>query len=133
MQKIVKCKLVDTVESKFNLVEAIFEGDALMHWLKFKQVEIAQMNKNPNGAGMPWLGICNWTFMACLQELKKYYFPKNLARLQKAYLCNHIKKANKLSIKNTATRLYNVNGMLAQFLALEINLIAEDELCNILY
>eukprot|EP00957_Ditylum_brightwellii_P027169 2054050-Ditylum_brightwellii.AAC.1 len=42
MQKIVKCKSVDTMEGKFDLVEAILKGDALMHWLKFKQVEIVQ-------------------------------------------------------------------------------------------
>jgi hypothetical protein len=34
MQKIVKCKLVDTAKSKIDLMEAILEGDALTHWLK---------------------------------------------------------------------------------------------------
>eukprot|EP00957_Ditylum_brightwellii_P008626 654641-Ditylum_brightwellii.AAC.1 len=31
MQKIVKCKLVDMAEGKFNLMKAILEGDTLMH------------------------------------------------------------------------------------------------------
>eukprot|EP00957_Ditylum_brightwellii_P016500 1240020-Ditylum_brightwellii.AAC.1 len=35
MQKIMKCKLVDMAKSKFDLMEAILEGDALMHWLEF--------------------------------------------------------------------------------------------------
>eukprot|EP00957_Ditylum_brightwellii_P151481 11535633-Ditylum_brightwellii.AAC.1 len=74
MQKIVKCKLVDTAEGKFDIVEAILKGDALMHWLKFKQVEIVQTSKNPNGMDMPLLGMCNPTFTICLQELKKHYF-----------------------------------------------------------
>eukprot|EP00957_Ditylum_brightwellii_P036254 2746174-Ditylum_brightwellii.AAC.1 len=49
MKKIVKCKPVDTVEGKFDLVEAIFKGDSSMHWLEFKPVEITQTSKNPDG------------------------------------------------------------------------------------
>eukprot|EP00957_Ditylum_brightwellii_P033065 2507242-Ditylum_brightwellii.AAC.1 len=59
MQKIIKCKPVDTAEGKFDLVEVILEGDALTHWLKFKQVEIARTSENPNGTDMPPLGMCN--------------------------------------------------------------------------
>eukprot|EP00957_Ditylum_brightwellii_P167313 12737099-Ditylum_brightwellii.AAC.1 len=77
--------------------------------------------------------MCNDTFKACLQELKKHYFPKHSARLQKAYLCNHIWKPKKLSIKNTAARLRDMNGMLAWFPALDNRPMADDELCNILY
>eukprot|EP00957_Ditylum_brightwellii_P007299 554555-Ditylum_brightwellii.AAC.1 len=79
MQKIVKCKPVDMSEGKFDLVEAILKGDALMHWLKFKRVEIVWISKNPNGTDTVLLGMCNLTFTICLQELKKHYFPKNLA------------------------------------------------------
>eukprot|EP00957_Ditylum_brightwellii_P034167 2589187-Ditylum_brightwellii.AAC.1 len=74
MQKIIKCKLVDTKEGKFDLVEAILKGDALTHWLELKQVEIVWTSKNPNGMDNPM-------FTVCLQEFKKQYFPKNLARL----------------------------------------------------
>eukprot|EP00957_Ditylum_brightwellii_P155172 11812648-Ditylum_brightwellii.AAC.1 len=77
MQKIVKCKPVDTAEGKFNLVEAILEGDALTHWLDFKWVEVVRTSKTPNGLDMAPLGMCNPTFAICLQELKKHYFPKN--------------------------------------------------------
>eukprot|EP00957_Ditylum_brightwellii_P195097 14865160-Ditylum_brightwellii.AAC.1 len=91
MQKIIKCKLVDPVEHKFNLVKAILEGYTLIHWLEFKQVEIAQISKSLDGTDMPPLGMCNLTFMMCLQELKKNCFQKNLSCLKKAYLCNHIK------------------------------------------
>eukprot|EP00957_Ditylum_brightwellii_P166626 12683821-Ditylum_brightwellii.AAC.1 len=31
MNKVVKCKLMDTAERKFDLVEALLEGDALTH------------------------------------------------------------------------------------------------------
>eukprot|EP00957_Ditylum_brightwellii_P134469 10251635-Ditylum_brightwellii.AAC.1 len=72
-------------------------------------------------------------FKACLQELKKYYFLKNVARLQKAYLHNHICKLDKLSIKNTTARLQDVNSMLARFLAPDNKPMADNELCNILY
>eukprot|EP00957_Ditylum_brightwellii_P176662 13455693-Ditylum_brightwellii.AAC.1 len=72
-------------------------------------------------------------FKACLQELKKHYFPKNSARLQKAYLYNHIRKPSKLSIKNTAARLWDVNGMLAQFPTPDNRPLADNKLCNILY
>eukprot|EP00957_Ditylum_brightwellii_P201041 15323804-Ditylum_brightwellii.AAC.1 len=51
MQKVVKYKPVDMTEGKFNLVEAILKGGALMHWLKFKWVEVARMSKNPNVPG----------------------------------------------------------------------------------
>eukprot|EP00957_Ditylum_brightwellii_P183323 13964104-Ditylum_brightwellii.AAC.1 len=42
MTKIEKFELVDMAESKFNLGEAILEGDALTHWLGFKRVEVAR-------------------------------------------------------------------------------------------
>eukprot|EP00957_Ditylum_brightwellii_P050728 3846621-Ditylum_brightwellii.AAC.1 len=133
MQKIAKCKPVDTAEGKFDLTEALLEGDALMHWHEFKQVEIAQTSKNPDGMDMPLLGMCNPTSTICLQELETHYFPKNLAHLQKAYLHNHIRKPNKLSIKNTAAQLCGVNSMLAIFPVPGNNPLAEDELCHILY
>eukprot|EP00957_Ditylum_brightwellii_P044588 3380983-Ditylum_brightwellii.AAC.1 len=44
-----------------------------------------------------------------------------------------MKKPNKLSIKNTAARLRDVNGMMAKFLAKENNPMADDELYDILY
>eukprot|EP00957_Ditylum_brightwellii_P005617 429721-Ditylum_brightwellii.AAC.1 len=62
-------------------------------------------SKNPDSTDTSPKGVCNDMFKACLQELKKRYFTKNSARLQKAYLCNHIRKPRKLSIKNTAARL----------------------------
>eukprot|EP00957_Ditylum_brightwellii_P180125 13721010-Ditylum_brightwellii.AAC.1 len=62
MQKIIKCKPVDMVECKFDLVEAIPKRDALTHWLKFKQVEIMQTSKNPNVMDTPPLRMCNPTF-----------------------------------------------------------------------
>eukprot|EP00957_Ditylum_brightwellii_P105982 8084287-Ditylum_brightwellii.AAC.1 len=77
MMKMVKCKLVDMAEGKFDLVEAILKGDALTHWFKFKQVEVECMSKTPNGSDTVPLGMCNPTFAICLQELKKHYFPKN--------------------------------------------------------
>ena len=79
MQKIVKCKLVDMAEGKFDLVEALLKGDVLTQWLEYKQVEIAQMSNNPDGKDTTPLGMCNLMFMIFLQELKKHYFPKILA------------------------------------------------------
>eukprot|EP00957_Ditylum_brightwellii_P188026 14314643-Ditylum_brightwellii.AAC.1 len=73
MQKIVKCKPMNMVEGKFDLVEAILKGDALTHWLEFKWVEVARMSKNSNGMDMALLGMCNPTFTICLQELKKHF------------------------------------------------------------
>eukprot|EP00957_Ditylum_brightwellii_P028442 2147670-Ditylum_brightwellii.AAC.1 len=104
MQKIVKCKLVDTAEGIFDLVEVFLKGYALMHWLEFKQVETTRTSKNLDGLNMPLLGMSDPTFKICLQEVKKHYFLKNFACLQKAYLCNH-----------------GNNSMV------------EDELCSILY
>eukprot|EP00957_Ditylum_brightwellii_P208462 15357574-Ditylum_brightwellii.AAC.1 len=92
MMRIVKYKPVDTAEGKFDLVEVILEGDALTHWLKFKGVEVACMSKNPDSLDTVLLGMCNPTFAICPQELKKHYFPKNASHLQKAYLCNYIRK-----------------------------------------
>eukprot|EP00957_Ditylum_brightwellii_P070405 5349642-Ditylum_brightwellii.AAC.1 len=68
-------------------------------------METSRTSKNPDCTDTAPQGVCNDTFKACLQELKKHYFLKNSARLQKAYLCNHIRKPSKLSIKNTAARL----------------------------
>eukprot|EP00957_Ditylum_brightwellii_P148706 11321838-Ditylum_brightwellii.AAC.1 len=62
MQKIVKCKPVDTAKGKFDLVEVILGGDTLTHWLEFKRVEITLMSKNPDGTDMHPLGMCNLTF-----------------------------------------------------------------------
>eukprot|EP00957_Ditylum_brightwellii_P060339 4582114-Ditylum_brightwellii.AAC.1 len=116
MTKIVKCKLVDTAESKFDLVEAILKGDTLTHWLKIKRVKVVCTSKNPDGLDTVPLGMCNPTFAICLQQLKKHYFPKNTSSLQKAYLCNYIRKLHTLSIKNTTARLCDVNGMMTRFL-----------------
>eukprot|EP00957_Ditylum_brightwellii_P018408 1385364-Ditylum_brightwellii.AAC.1 len=135
MQKIVKCKPVDKAEGTFNLVEEILKGDVSMHWLEFKWIEVTMASKNSNSCDTVLLGMCNPTFAICSQKLKlkKHYFPKNFACLQKAYLCSHIKKPNKLSIKNTAMRLCNVNGMLVKFPVPGNNMMANDELWNILY
>eukprot|EP00957_Ditylum_brightwellii_P181155 13798840-Ditylum_brightwellii.AAC.1 len=108
MMKIIKCKPVDTAE-------------------------VAHMSKNSDGSDTAPLGMCDPTFTICFQELKKHYFPKNASRFQKSYLPNYIKKPNKLTIKNTAARLHNVNGMMARFPAPGNNPMADDELCNILY
>eukprot|EP00957_Ditylum_brightwellii_P109268 8334679-Ditylum_brightwellii.AAC.1 len=99
MNKVVKCKLVDLAEGKSDLVEALLEGDALTHWMEFKCVETTYITKKPDGTYKPTKYICDNTFKVCLQELKRHYFPKNLAWIQKAYLHNRIKKPNKLSIE----------------------------------
>ena len=121
---------MDAADGRFDLVEALLEGDALMHWQEFKRVEMPRVSKNLDGTDTSPLGVCEDTFKACLQELKKHYFPKNSARLQKTYLCNHIRKPSKLSIKNTAARLRDVNGMLAQFPAPDNRPMADDKLCD---
>eukprot|EP00957_Ditylum_brightwellii_P069139 5250084-Ditylum_brightwellii.AAC.1 len=78
-----------------------------------------------------------------------------LAQLQKSYLYNHIKKPSKisikntasylhcvsgiikkpskLSIKNTASYLHCVSGMLVRFLDSDNNPMVENVLCNILH
>eukprot|EP00957_Ditylum_brightwellii_P135872 10363865-Ditylum_brightwellii.AAC.1 len=73
------------------------------------------------------------TYKVYLGLLKKQYFPQNAARLQKDYLCNHIKKSNKLPVKNAAARLREINGMLPRFPAPNNDPMAEGKLCNILY
>eukprot|EP00957_Ditylum_brightwellii_P084884 6454735-Ditylum_brightwellii.AAC.1 len=78
-------------------------------------------------------GICMDTYQVCLGLLKKQYFPRDVARLQKDYLCNHIKKSNKLLVRNTAARLREINGMLSRFPMPNNDPMAEDKLCNILY
>eukprot|EP00957_Ditylum_brightwellii_P203296 15334050-Ditylum_brightwellii.AAC.1 len=133
LSKVIKNKPVDAADGRFDLVRALLEGDVLMHWQEFKWVETSRTSKNPDGTDTALTGMCDDTFKACFQELKKHYFPKRLARLQKAYLRNHIRKRNKLSIKNTAARLRDVNSMLAHFLALDNKPMADNELCNILY
>eukprot|EP00957_Ditylum_brightwellii_P185705 14138759-Ditylum_brightwellii.AAC.1 len=132
LSKVIKNKPVDTADGRFDLVKALLEGDALTHWQEFKRVEMSCTSKNPNSTDTAPLGACNDTFKACLQELKKHYFPKNSTRLQEAYLHNHIWKPSKLSIKNTTARLWDVNGMLARFPAPDNRPMADDELCNIL-
>eukprot|EP00957_Ditylum_brightwellii_P189317 14409597-Ditylum_brightwellii.AAC.1 len=94
---------------------------------------MSRSSKNPDSTDTDLKGVCNDTFKACLQELKKHYFLKNSVRLQNAYLCNHIRKLSKVSIKNTAARLWDVNGMLAQFPAPDNRPMADNKFCNILY
>eukprot|EP00957_Ditylum_brightwellii_P191914 14608956-Ditylum_brightwellii.AAC.1 len=86
MKKVIKNKPVENADSQFDLVEALPEGDALTHWQEFKRVETTRVSKNPDGMGIAPNGLWDETFKSCLQELKKHYFPKNSARLQKAYL-----------------------------------------------
>eukprot|EP00957_Ditylum_brightwellii_P209995 15364460-Ditylum_brightwellii.AAC.1 len=124
---------MDAADGRFDLVEALLEGDALMHWQEVKRVEMSRTSKNLDSTDTAPKGVCDNTFKACLQELKKHYFPKNSARLQKAYFHNHIWKPSKLSIKNTTASLQDVNSMLAQFPAPDNKPMADDKLCNILY
>eukprot|EP00957_Ditylum_brightwellii_P081899 6229368-Ditylum_brightwellii.AAC.1 len=91
MKKLVKCKPVDMAEGQFDLVDVLLEGDTLTHWMEFKHVETTCVSKSLGKTDKPVKGICKDTYKACLQELEKHYFPKNSARLQKAYLCNHLK------------------------------------------
>eukprot|EP00957_Ditylum_brightwellii_P125401 9558064-Ditylum_brightwellii.AAC.1 len=101
--------------------------------MEFKHVEIMCVNKRLDEMDKPAKGIYKDTYKVCLQELKKHYFPKNSAQLQNAYLCNHVKKPNKLLIKNTTVQLRKVNSMLTHFPAPKNNPMVEDELCNIMY
>eukprot|EP00957_Ditylum_brightwellii_P025388 1920362-Ditylum_brightwellii.AAC.1 len=78
-------------------------------------------------------GIYLETFKLFLQELKKHYLLKTSACLQKAYLCNDVKKLNKLSIKNTTAWLCDVSSMLVHFPVPGNNLMVEDELRAIIY
>eukprot|EP00957_Ditylum_brightwellii_P157172 11962175-Ditylum_brightwellii.AAC.2 len=114
-------------------MEAILEGNAPTHWQEFKRAKIAQIPKNSDGTDGVAPGISMDIYKVCLGLPKKQYFPRNAARLQKDYLCNHIKKPNKLPIKNTAARLREINGMLSRFPVPNNDPMAEDELCNILY
>eukprot|EP00957_Ditylum_brightwellii_P121066 9234722-Ditylum_brightwellii.AAC.1 len=36
MNKVLKCKPVDTAEGQFDMVEALLKGDDLTHWMEFK-------------------------------------------------------------------------------------------------
>eukprot|EP00957_Ditylum_brightwellii_P211202 15365884-Ditylum_brightwellii.AAC.1 len=62
MQKIVKCKQVSTTERKINLIEALCEGDALAHWLEFKQVKTTRTSKKPDGLDTLSLGMSGLMF-----------------------------------------------------------------------
>eukprot|EP00957_Ditylum_brightwellii_P210298 15364807-Ditylum_brightwellii.AAC.1 len=128
-----KNKPIETAKSKFDLVEAVLKGNVLTHWQEFKCIKIAQIPKSPDRTDNMDPGISMDTYKVCLGLLKKQYFPKNTARLQKNYLCNHIKKPNKLLVKNTAARLREVNGMLSRFPVPKNDSMAKDKLCNILY
>eukprot|EP00957_Ditylum_brightwellii_P173726 13226402-Ditylum_brightwellii.AAC.1 len=79
MNKVVKCKPVNRSDGKFDLVEALLEGDGFTHWMEFECVETMRVSKRPYRTDEPVKGICDNTCKVCLQELKKLYFPKNLA------------------------------------------------------
>eukprot|EP00957_Ditylum_brightwellii_P125517 9567400-Ditylum_brightwellii.AAC.1 len=130
---VIKNKPMETTKSKFDLVEAIIKGDAPTHWQEFKCVEITRIPKNLDGTDGVAPGICMETYKVCLDLVKKQYFPQNAARLQKDYLCNHIKKPNKLLVTNTAARLGEINCMLSRFPVPNNDPMAKDKLCNILY
>ena len=66
-------------------------------------------------------------------RVKKTLLPEEFRKATKAYLCNHIRKPQKLSIKNTAARLQDVNGMLARFPTPDNSPMGDNELCDILY
>eukprot|EP00957_Ditylum_brightwellii_P191232 14561170-Ditylum_brightwellii.AAC.1 len=76
MQSIVKYKLVDTVEGKFNIVEVILKGDALMHWLKYKHKVITSSKtqtpcKHPAGDYMS-VEVLYASNLKLTKKLKKY-------------------------------------------------------------
>eukprot|EP00957_Ditylum_brightwellii_P189969 14462515-Ditylum_brightwellii.AAC.1 len=43
-------------EGKFDLVEALLEEDALIHWMEFKCVEIMHVSKRPDRTDKPAKG-----------------------------------------------------------------------------
>eukprot|EP00957_Ditylum_brightwellii_P146626 11162153-Ditylum_brightwellii.AAC.1 len=133
MKKVVKCKPVDMAERQFNLVEVLFGGDTLTCWMELKCVETTCISKKLVRMDKPARGICKDTYKMCLQELKKHYFPKNSALLQKAYLRSHVKKPNKLFVENTTAQLREICGMLMHFSVPRNTPMAEDELCGIIY
>eukprot|EP00957_Ditylum_brightwellii_P104989 8002462-Ditylum_brightwellii.AAC.1 len=65
--------------SKFDLVDAVLEGNVLTHWQEFKHVKIAWIPKNLDGADGMAPGICVETYKMCLNLLRKHYFPQNAA------------------------------------------------------
>eukprot|EP00957_Ditylum_brightwellii_P129551 9881631-Ditylum_brightwellii.AAC.1 len=48
LSKVIKNKPMDAVDRRFDLVEALLEGCALMHWQEFKWVETSRTSKNPD-------------------------------------------------------------------------------------
>eukprot|EP00957_Ditylum_brightwellii_P141643 10790833-Ditylum_brightwellii.AAC.1 len=60
---VIKNKPINTAKSKFDLVEAIFKGNALTHWQEFKRIEIVRIPKNLVGTNGVAPGICTETYM----------------------------------------------------------------------
>eukprot|EP00957_Ditylum_brightwellii_P056642 4293336-Ditylum_brightwellii.AAC.1 len=48
LSKVIKNKHVDAADGRFDLVEALLEGDAITHWQEFKRVETSRIPKNPD-------------------------------------------------------------------------------------
>eukprot|EP00957_Ditylum_brightwellii_P086427 6575680-Ditylum_brightwellii.AAC.1 len=48
LNKVIKNKPKDATDGRFDLVEALLEGDTLTHWQEFKRVETSRTSKNPD-------------------------------------------------------------------------------------
>ena len=129
---IIKAKPCKTPNSKFDIAEILLEGDALMHWKEFARQETeARTNDGMGQQGAP-LGRTNGTFASTLRKCTAFYFPKKAARLQKTYMRNYLQKPYKLSVKETAMRLTEINGLLIKFPGDRATPLPEDELTDIL-
>eukprot|EP00957_Ditylum_brightwellii_P015834 1192518-Ditylum_brightwellii.AAC.1 len=59
MNRVVKCKPVDTSDCKFDLVEALLKGNALTHWMESKHIETMCISKRLDRTDKPAKGICD--------------------------------------------------------------------------
>ena len=72
LYKVIKNKLVGAADGRFDLVEALLEGDALMHWQEFKRVETSRTSKNPDGTDTSPKGMCQQLIHIRILHLKVF-------------------------------------------------------------
>eukprot|EP00957_Ditylum_brightwellii_P023321 1760728-Ditylum_brightwellii.AAC.1 len=130
VQNAIKHKTVGTAKGVFDLFWSILKGDILLHRQAFKHVKTIYISKKPEGSDTAPLGVCIDAFKLMYAVIEETIVSEVSSTTPKTYLCIHIKKMNKLLIKNTAVWLCSVNGVLARCPASDNNTMIEDKLCN---
>ena len=117
VHKVIRGKPCLTSASRFNVIDSLVEGEALLAWKdivdKVINILITTKDKDPQGNNIiKKRGKSKRAFKECMKKFMRAYFPERAVEKQKTYLRNNLKKSLKRSCRETIRRLKESNDQL---------------------